>query len=235
MCPFTPPQCDSAERKLCVSACRIDTDSPAYLCISPVLEHAIYKQTKPPKKKHGPPPLFQGPTSHTQTHTHTLKCTGSHALWPLRCLIQVHPTQGDWLLQRILLSSTEKTRGTTFVVEVLSVTLFLPPKWATALSLSLFLFSPPPPVSIFTSERWAAERVHFQKQGKGSLSGCFLCVSWRNTFSFMMTVIEQGLAESDKTSLLLNKHWCDMRTGKGNNTKVQHYSFYSGFALHLFN
>lgn len=145
--------------------------------------------------------------------------------------------RGDWLLQRILLSSTEKKRGDNFCgCSIVCDSLSFPLKWATALSLSLF---PHPPVSIFTSERWAEERVHFQKQGKGIkfqhvlLFFCVcvficVCVSRSNTFLLVVTVIGQRPAESDKTSLLLSKRCCDMRTG--NNNKLQHYSFYWGCA-----
>lgn len=77
------------------------------------------------EKKHGPAALYRGPTQSTHTHKRTL----SHALWPPQCLIQAHPTQGDWVCRkRILLSSTEKKNvRATFVVLVLSLTLSLLP------------------------------------------------------------------------------------------------------------
>lgn len=131
----------------------------------------------------------------------------------------------------------QKKRGDNFCgCSIVRDSLSFPLKWATALSRSLSLF-PHPPVSIFTSERWAEERVHFQKQGKGIKFQHFfcvcafvcVCVPQSNTFLLVVTVIGRRTAESDKTSLLLSKRCCDMRTG--NNNKLQHYSFYWGCAL----
>lgn len=74
---------NGAERKVCVSACYIDKDCAAQLCIPPVLERCNrHKQTGGCKKKHKPAPFTRGPPrkAHTHTRTHTLKCTLSHAL-----------------------------------------------------------------------------------------------------------------------------------------------------------
>lgn len=64
---------------------------------------------------------------------------------------------------------SRKNEGTTFGFSIVCDSLSLPPKWATVLSLSASR-----PISIVTSRRWAVERVHFQKQGKGS-NFCFVC------------------------------------------------------------
>lgn len=77
MCLYMLPQGVRAERKVFASACCIDTDSPAYLCTSPVLEQAIYKQTKPPKRNtpslraHKCQRLRTHIRTNTHTHTHT--------------------------------------------------------------------------------------------------------------------------------------------------------------------
>lgn len=78
--------------------------SAAYLCISPVLEHARHLQTNPKPKKEiqATTPLPRPHKHYTDTHS-----IGSRTV----AVIQTHPIQGDRILQKILLSSTEKNSG----------------------------------------------------------------------------------------------------------------------------
>lgn len=128
MCLYMLPQGVRAERKVFASACCIDTDSPAYLCTSPVLEQAIYKQTKPPKRN--TPSLraheCQRLRTHTRTNTHT-RTRVSFAPWPLWCFIQVYLTERDSWQQKILLSSTKNQRGQLYSCSIVSDSLALFP------------------------------------------------------------------------------------------------------------
>lgn len=130
------------------------------------------------------------PFSKASQTTHPLKCTGSRALWPLWCFIQVHFTQGDYCGKAFCFHRQKKTRGATFWLSYyLWLSVSLDP---SEQRLSVALFSPPL-LSISASERWTVERVHFQKQGKGSnFRVFFVCVSYSNTFYIWWLWLDRG-------------------------------------------
>lgn len=147
MCLYMLPQGVRAERKVFASACCIDTDSPAYLCTSPVLEQAIYKQTKPPKRN--TPSLrahkCQRLRTHAQTHTHAHAChlhRGPCGV-SFKC-ISLSETHGS----KRFCFPQQKIRGDNFTVVVLSLTL--------SLSFQPALSSPPLPVRIYSIYLWKA-------------------------------------------------------------------------------
>lgn len=148
-----------------VSAYCIDTHSPAYLCISPVLEHTIYKQTKNPQKETWttttPFPRPHKPSIDTHSQMYGVTCTVA----PTVSHSSASHT-GRQTAAKDFAFINRKTRGQLFGCSIVCDSLSFPPS-EQQLSLSFSLF-PPPLVSISTSERWAVERVHFQKQGKGS-------------------------------------------------------------------
>lgn len=182
---------NSAERKVCVSACHIDEDCPAQLCIAPVLERRTHhKQTGgvrgAAKRNTDQHPLTEAPDSkhtrtqtrtrartractHTQTHKHiqmyTITCTAGPCSVSFKCIPHRETRAPQW----ILLSSTEKKMGEQLLWFQSCLLLFLSSPTGEQLESSLPLsvcLSSSPPLSTF---RISGNKVR-------DLTGSFICL-----------------------------------------------------------